>query len=93
MLAGGMMQSRTALVSCQVCGQDQTLVEEAEHLSTSSSAMYIMECCFSIVCRECNGVTSTPTASSSDVVAENEQAKSRICFACLESNTKPQEGR
>ena len=51
---------RSTVIACQVCGQDQTLTDSrcGEKSSEETTIeMYIMECCFSVVCRECNGIS------------------------------------
>ena len=59
MFSGGatnLNSASRAVVVCQVCSEEQTLTDGQS--GESSDEAYIMECCFSIVCKTCVGVTS-----------------------------------
>jgi len=77
------VEPQSAVVTCQVCGQDQTLRDEE---SSVGGEVFIMDCCFSIVCKDCVGVSNTAASSQEgfSYSRAEENAKSRICLACLE---------
>ena len=73
--------SRKAVVACQVCGQDQTLTEDNGdgHADGSADAaeLFIMECCFSIVCKDCDGVGGQAAqTNNADTATPGEESKS-----------------
>ena len=73
--------SRKAVVACQVCGQDQTLTDEKSDGDANGSAevaeLFIMECCFSIVCKDCVGVGGQAAQSNNaDPATPAEETKS-----------------
>lgn len=48
----------------------------------ANADIYIMECCFSVVCKECNGIGGTNDSANQEDQAPKKTAK--ICLACLE---------